>query len=215
MSSFIGHGLMAVAFMPQNIRGFSNRWQCYGWSLWLIVVAWGADVDYILPPVHPSSHNGLRITHSLVVSFFLTFLTSLWLWKFRRSWLSTHTPNKLLYLQVLVVSISHLILDVLVGVTPLPLLYPFSVDTFRLPFGILPSAGKLDVMNHFFWRNLYLELGVLLPFLSALLIFPWNPSTSELGIAPKMLTLFKWGGIVSCMTIAAAFIHECHKLPRP
>ena len=58
---------------------------------------------------------------------------------------------------------SHLVLDLLVGVSPLPLLWPFLAQSFKLPFGILPSAGKLQLDNYFLFFNLFIELGVLVP----------------------------------------------------
>ncbi len=65
--------------------------------------------------------------------------------------------------QVILAALSHLVLDLLVGVTPLPLLFPLSKIPFKLPWGILPSAGKIALNNYYFYRNLLLEMGVLLP----------------------------------------------------
>ena len=185
-----------------------------------MIVAWGADIDYIWPTVHPSTHNGLRITHSLAASFLLPALTGVWLWKFPPSWLSTDITNdmtkRFLFIQVLGVSISHPLLDILVGVTPLPLLYPFSLETFRLPFGILPSAGKIDVMNYYFWQNLYLELGVLLPLLLAWCLSTWCSSRFRPGgFTTQILEGVKWGAIAFCIALSSTFIHQCYGLPRP
>ena len=61
--------------------------------------------------------------------------------------------------QVAAAGLSHVVMDVLVGVTPEPLWWPFSLETFKLPFGILPSAGHLDWDNWMLLRNTAIELG--------------------------------------------------------
>ncbi len=61
-------------------------------------------------------------------------------------------------------------LDLLVGGTPLPLLWPLSPVLCKLPFGILPSAGRLQLGNHLLYQNLGIELGVILPAVLAVLL---------------------------------------------
>ena len=58
---------------------------------------------------------------------------------------------------------SHLLLDALVGVYREPWLWPLSRVTFRLPFGILPSAGRLAWGNVFLYRNLAIEAAIVGP----------------------------------------------------
>jgi inner membrane protein len=65
--------------------------------------------------------------------------------------------------QVILAGLSHLVLDLLTGVNKLPLLWPFSNEIFKLPFGILPSAGGVNLFNYFLYRNLLIEIGVLAP----------------------------------------------------
>ena len=60
-------------------------------------------------------------------------------------------------------SCSHPILDLLVGVHPVPIWWPFPVPEFQSPIGLLPSAGHLNPANYYLWRNLLIECGVLLP----------------------------------------------------
>ena len=171
MSSFVGHGLVAAILTQPNVKYRSTHPLFFwGWSLWLLLLAWGPDIDYVVPAVHPSGHNGLRITHSLLNSCLLPGITGVWLCK------QTEFPlaKRWLLLQAVVASFSHIGLDLLVGVTPLPLLYPLTLDPIRLPFGILPSAGKINVTNYYFWRNLYLELGVLLPLFGAIYLAAWH-----------------------------------------
>lgn len=77
-----------------------------------------------------------------------------------------------MYCQVILAGLSHLLLDLLVGVTPLPLFWPLSNLTMRLPFGLLPSAGRIQLTNPYFYRNLLIELGILLPLSWLLLKLP-------------------------------------------
>ena len=206
MSSFVGHGLTAVVLALNNRKHYSTHSLFFwGWSLWLLWVAWGPDIDYVWPVVHPSSHDGLRISHSLFASCLLPGITGLWLWRNPQLPL----PKVLLFLQVAIASFSHITLDLLVGVTPLPLLYPFATNTVRLSFGILPSAGKIDVTNYYFWRNLYLELGVLGPMGAVYFLFDWAPTNRN-----KLACGVKWGTIAFCLSVASAFMYQCYGLPR-
>ena len=208
MSSFVGHGLTAVVLSLQNVKHCSTRRLFFwGWSLWLLVVSWGPDIDYVWPMVHPSAHNGLRISHSLVASCILPGITGVWLWRQSR----LPIPKAWLFLQVAIASFSHVLLDVLVGVTPLPLLYPFRLDSIRLSFGILPSAGKIDITNYYFWRNLYLELGVLLPIAGIFGLSMWRPSEK----GKNRVAGIKWGSITLFLSVSSAFMYQCYWLPRP
>ncbi len=66
--------------------------------------------------------------------------------------------------QSILAGLSHLLLDLLTGVLPLALLYPY-LKVFRLPFGLLPSAGKIQLTNYLFYRNILIELGIFAPLL--------------------------------------------------
>lgn len=59
--------------------------------------------------------------------------------------------------------LSHLALDFLVGVTPLPLFWPLGPAAFSSPVGILPSAGRVQLSNYYLYRNVLIEVGVLAP----------------------------------------------------
>jgi hypothetical protein len=54
-----------------------------------------------------------------------------------------------------------------VGVHGNPYLYPFSSDVIVSPLGVLPSAGRVDIHNHYFWRNILIELAIFVPFMFA------------------------------------------------
>jgi hypothetical protein len=58
-----------------------------------------------------------------------------------------------------------------VGVTPAPLLWPFSRQEYRLSFGLLPSAGTVNFTNFYFYRNLALEMAILAPSIYLVLRF--------------------------------------------
>ncbi|WP_447591458.1 metal-dependent hydrolase [Stenotrophomonas rhizophila] len=67
---------------------------------------------------------------------------------------------------LLLASLSHPLLDLLVGAHPMPLFWP--VQPGISVRGVLPSAGAPSLGNLYLWRNLLIELGVLLPVYAAL-----------------------------------------------
>lgn len=181
MSSFIGHSLAGLttyaATQPlqtdqPNETTFSNQ----RWLIWLLVIASLPDIDYLIPTLR-LQHAGqtLRITHSLIGVLLVPACTILVLWLLGKRGRNLNVQS----LQLILVSLSHLVLDLLVGVFPLPLLYPFSEEVFRLPFGLLPSAGRIQLPNYFFYRNLLIELGVLVPLSISLLLSTRNPTRSR------------------------------------
>ncbi|MEM8810966.1 MAG: hypothetical protein AAGF01_33575 [Cyanobacteria bacterium P01_G01_bin.38] len=72
--------------------------------------------------------------------------------------------------QLVLAGLSHLGLDLMTGVSSLPLLFPFNNTLFKLPFGLLPSAGRIQLDNFFLYRNLLIEQGVLIPIAVSLFI---------------------------------------------
>lgn len=161
MSSFLGHSLAAYSLAsaarcqqePASLR--------FMWAAWLIVLASAPDADYLIPALNSRAHQGLRITHSVAFSLVLPLCTAVALW------LTSRDARQLrsLSLCAALAGLSHLVLDYLVGVTPLPLLWPFSAATFASPAGILPSAGRVQLSNYYFYRNLLIEMGILAPVL--------------------------------------------------
>jgi inner membrane protein len=195
VSSFAGHALAAVtvfALGPRSARAL--------WLGWLVVLALAPDIDYAVRSLDRGPDRSLRITHSLALCSALPALTA-------GAWRAAGVRGRELgarSAQAFGAGLSHLALDLLVGVTALPLLWPATDARFRLPFGLLPSAGRLDPRNPLLYRNLLLELGALLPLAAALLLAfgPWRA-------APK-----RGGSIAALLAVAAAFLAWSASLSR-
>ena len=131
------------------------------WAGWLVALASAPDVDYLIPALNSRAHHGIRITHSVAFSLALPLCTAVMLY------LAGRDGRRLKSLSVCaaLAGLSHLVLDFLVGVTPLPLFWPLSAATFASPAGILPSAGRVQLSNYYFYRNLVIEMGILAPLL--------------------------------------------------
>lgn len=160
MSSFLGHGLAAYTLFALDRRMWPSRRHGAMWLGWLVVLASAPDIDYLVPALGSPAHQGSRITHSVAFSLILP-LTSVGVLYFvkglqsrQRRWLS---------MCAVLAGLSHLALDFLVGVTPLPLLWPFGSTAFVSPVGILPSAGRIRLSNYYLYRNVLIEVGVLAP----------------------------------------------------
>jgi membrane-bound metal-dependent hydrolase YbcI (DUF457 family) len=159
MSSFFGHSLAAYSLasaVRQTLASPSGR---LSWAGWLVALASAPDMDYLIPALNSSAHHGLRITHSIAFSLILPLCTGGALYLAR----SPESQRGSMCICAALAGLSHLVLDFLVGVTPLPLLWPLSVEAFVSPIGILPSAGRAQVLNYYFYRNLLIEVGVLTP----------------------------------------------------
>ena len=159
MSSFLGHSLAAYSLASATLYRRGPAPPRLVWAGWLIVLASAPDADYLIPGLNSRAHHGLRITHSVAFSLALPLCTAVTLG------LTSRDGRKIKSLSVCasLAGLSHLVLDFLVGVTPLPLLWPFSAATFASPAGILPSAGRVQLSNYYFYRNLVIEMGVLAP----------------------------------------------------
>ncbi|MGH8086923.1 MAG: metal-dependent hydrolase, partial [Stenotrophomonas sp.] len=118
-----------------------------------ILLAACPDLDYVA--VWLAGYNATpRFTHSILFAL-STALLAQWLMR-------AATASRLPLLWLFLASASHPVLDLLVGAHPVPLLWPFGAEV-AATVGVLPSAGALALDNYFLWRNLLIELGVLLP----------------------------------------------------
>ena len=165
MSSFIGHSLAGLTVylttteLQVNRQYRSSISSNLPWLLSLLVIASIPDIDYLIPSlILQHDRYRIRTTHSLIGVLILPAITILILW------LSGQRGKtfKLRSLQAILAGLSHLVLDLSTGVLPLPLLYP-DPAVFRLPFGLLPSAGRIQLTNYLFYRNLAIEVGAIVP----------------------------------------------------
>ena len=159
------------------------------------------DIDYLIPIFKVQYlDQSLRITHSFVGVLLVPAMTMLMMW------LSGNRGEdfKIKSYQLIIVGLSHLFLDTLTGVYPKPWLYPFSLETFKLPFGILPSAGRIDLNNYLLYRNLIIELGVLVPLSISLIL-----SVSDADKRSKHKSIM-WGGLL----ISSYFMFRAFSLAR-
>lgn len=161
MSSIIGHLLAGstchLALSSSKTVRVPTRW----FAAMLLAIA--PDFDY-LPAWWWHFDMSPRYSHS--IGFCL--LLGLAAWGLLRQRRSLAGDSHLLSL-CLLAPLSHLLLDLLVGVQAKPVFWPLTAEPLALPFGILPSAGQLDWRNALLWRNLLIESGVLLP-VAALLV---------------------------------------------
>lgn len=155
MSTLVGHTLIGAAAYARGHNVDSSR------SLLFCFIAAGLaitpDVDYIV--LWLSGYDiEPRYTHSIAYCLGIGLV----------AWSSKATVFRKLTdgLSISVVfsaPLSHLALDLLVGVHPIPLFWPLREELVVLPFGVLPSAGRLQLTNFYLWRNLVIEMGILVP----------------------------------------------------
>ncbi len=182
MSSFIGHSMTGavIALYPEHKISDLN----FKWMIWLVFLAVFPDTEYIVLWV-AGKKSEIRFTHSLVFCSFLPIITMLYC---RFKLCERGRGYKKSAIQAFAAAYSHLLSDMLVGVSSFPLLWPLNDTLFRLPFGILPSAGRIDLMNLYFYRNLLIESGILLPAYSLILM-----KNSSVYSEKKLIKILLWG----------------------
>ncbi|MBI5514788.1 MAG: metal-dependent hydrolase [Deltaproteobacteria bacterium] len=191
----MGHGLAGITAALLRPRGAASRARA-GWLALLVLCAWAPDLDYLVPFPGTASDPNARITHSLLGSLVAPTVVALGarLSGLRGARLRRHT------LEAALAGLSHPLLDLLVGVTPLPLGWPLWDGLLRLPFGVLPSAGRIRPGNVYFWRNLGLELGALGPLVAV--VTAWSRG----GLASRRARVLAGAGLgisAGCMALAA------------
>jgi membrane-bound metal-dependent hydrolase YbcI (DUF457 family) len=160
MSSIIGHAATGAAVYLACNRLENKR------SWWLfpafVFVAICPDFDYFAIWLFKYRLTYPRISHSILFAVAMSLIV--W-WGTRH--LVRRTSATAPFIAFLLAALSHPLLDLLVGVHPVPLLWPLPIQNVSAP-GILPSAGRLDIGNYYLWRNLLIESVVLLPVLALL-----------------------------------------------
>ena len=184
MSSLVGHAAAGLtAFLCcHHAPGASRRV-----AVMYVALAICADVDYLAVwgfdySAHP------RVTHSLLFALFASLLA--------RTALRSRDNAPVPIAGLLIASLSHPVLDLLVGAHGVPMLWPWRTEV-SLPFGVLPSAGALDPTNYFLWRNLVIEMGILLPFFALLIAIARRAAFRTIWqrgvlIAPLWLAFVAW-----------------------
>lgn len=181
MSSFAGHVLAGTTvFFAGSQTGFRQE---KGWLAWLVFLSILPDMDY-LPYWIFNFHPAYRLTHS--AGFCLVPVTATFFFLRKKD---EHAGEKTF--QAFCAAFSHLLLDSLVAVHPNPLFWPFSYAMIKLPCGPLPSAGALNISNYFLWRNLAIELGILVPAF-AFIIFAVRRKIRNIPPAASMAGLCLW-----------------------
>ncbi|WP_421568066.1 metal-dependent hydrolase [Stenotrophomonas sp. PD6] len=184
MSSIVGHAAAGVTAYLCSAR--SNR-RTRGSLLPFVVLAVCADIDYLA--VWLAGYDATpRFTHSFLFALSAAVLVHCIL---RRC-----TTLRLPVVWLMVASASHPVLDLLVGAHPVPLLWPFGADV-SIAVGVLPSAGTLKLGNYYLWRNLLIELGVLLPVFALCVAMSRRVAVAPLtawaaGIAPFWAMFVVW-----------------------
>lgn len=133
-----------------------------------------------------------RITHTLLFAL----ASSLAAWWCSTSWREAGVAH-LPFWALAAASASHPLLDLLVGAHPLPLLWPLASPDIAIAFGVLPSAGQLRIGNYYLWRNLLIELAILLPALALMVAVARRCPTLTIAraamlIAPVWLAFAAW-----------------------
>ena len=189
MSSIVGHGLAGTAIFLACNRVGGRR------ALWalpaFVFLAVCPDLDYFAIwwwHVQPA----LRVTHAPLFAV----ATSLLMWGLTAPLRSRSLAN-VPFPALLLASVSHPLLDLLVGAHGLPLLWPFADREVALPFGLLPSAGRLALDNYYLWRNLLIELGILIPLFGLLMALARGTPLRVLArntafVLPLWLAMLAW-----------------------
>jgi len=160
MSSFVAHSLVGFALGKQ--RDTKTLKESIFVSLFFIALACSPDIDYLIVYLQGKGMP-IRYTHSLGYVFSIFIFSLLFRnYLFKKS--LYHIPIILFFLA----PASHLLLDFLVGVYANPYFYPFDSRVITAPFGILPSAGRINIYNYYFWRNIFIELAIFIPLVAFL-----------------------------------------------
>ena len=155
MSSFIGHALAgAAAWLACNRLDDKRALRALPVFVLLAVCP---DFDYFALWLF-DYRIWPRFSHSLLFGL----VTATLAWWLCGPWRKAGVARSPL-LALAAASLSHPLLDVLVGAHPVALLWPLPNPDVALPIGILPSAGRLQLGNYYLWRNLLIELSILLP----------------------------------------------------
>ncbi|OZG72992.1 hypothetical protein BTA51_13640 [Hahella sp. CCB-MM4] len=154
MSSILGHSLIGAAIAS---RVDADGRQKLALMAYFAVLSLSPDVDYLVYWIFDYEIEP-RYTHSIGFCLFISMIAL----AFNRL-TGLYFLRNIQFVYLVMSPISHLILDFMVGVHKSPFLWPVFNEAFTSEIGVLPSAGRLDIQNYYFWRNLLIEMGILLP----------------------------------------------------
>lgn len=174
---------MAAYLSCYRLRRSGSRWM----ALPFVALAVGPDTDYLGVWLFDYSADP-RITHSLLFAL-VAALSAGWA-------VAKFTAERPPFLALLAASASHPALDLLVGAHPVPLLWPWGPPV-SVSVGVLPSAGALPLGNYYLWRNLAIELGLLLPVLSLIVALCRRIPAKQIRAWALPLVL-PWAACVAC-----------------
>ena len=160
MSSFLAHALSAYAIrtVADGPRRRLNRWA----FLPILCFAWLPDGDYALR-ILGFGDPQVRWSHSF--AFVVLVWAAFAITARAVPTLRDRFGGKALSLACLAAGVSHVVMDWLVGSAwGDPLFWPLFTECLSSPVGILPfGSSDMDPTRLRTWRNLAMEMGVLLP----------------------------------------------------
>jgi len=122
----------------------------------------------------------IRYTHSIGYVFIVGIMAL-----FFRNFIFKKALSLVPFYLFFMAPFSHLVLDFLVAVYGNPYFYPFSTSLFTSALGILPSSGRIDFYNYYFWRNMLIELAIFVPMFMVLV-----PHVRAYVLKRRLLLLF-------------------------
>ncbi|MGL4230931.1 MAG: metal-dependent hydrolase [Casimicrobium sp.] len=155
MSSVVGHALVGASVFLVTNRVVDRR-SLPALAIF-VLLAICPDFDYFAIWLWGWVTTP-RVTHTLL----FCVIASVIAWRCTKRMRSNGDAN-VSFLALLAASTSHLLLDLFVGAHSLPLLWPLPSHDVSAPIGLLPSAARLRHGNYYLWRNLLIEISVLLP----------------------------------------------------
>lgn len=155
MSSFLGHALFATAIGLRKNR-FENK-ETITIAAFFSVLSISPDFDFI---VGWTTGYWLqpRLTHGLAYCFVIGCIAVCLQKSYLKNALSSASVGA-----VFAAPFTHLLLDSLMGIFPLPVFWPLSDTGLYFPYGFLPAAGKLELSNDYLWQNMGIEIMILGP----------------------------------------------------
>lgn len=198
MSSFAGHAAAGAAVYLSQHRLDDRR--ALPWLPVLVLLALAPDADYLAIWFF-GAQAAARVTHSL----FFCLAVAGCAWAVSRLFVG-RSPGPIpagadtrrpAFAALAAAACSHLLLDFLVGVHPLPLLWPLVSSAWTSPWGLLPSAGRIDPGNFYFWRNLLIESALLWPVFALAVAWrrgtPWSSMRAKVWLVlPAWLAGLAW-----------------------